>query len=178
MKRKVLIPFITDILILLLGLSNYIFPDLVNTNPNVYFYVELVLFSLINLDEFMFNKKEKEPIYLFVISIVTCISFTLLRFFDASLVLSLTIAFWAVCLVIVKIISLEDIYKNRTHLFIAKLTQMSVLLLFCILISVNLYFHISMISYMLAFLYSGYAILELFYDFLAFLSQHPKFMRE
>lgn len=178
MKRKILVPFITDILILFLGLSNYIFPDLVNANPNVYFYVELILFSLINLDEFMFNKKEKEAIYLFTISVISCISFSLLNYFDASIVLSLTIAFWALCLVIVKIISLEDVYKNKTHLFIAKLTQMSVLLLFCILISVNLYFHISMISYMLAFLYSGYAILELFYDFLAFLSKHPKFMRE
>ena len=56
MKRKILIPFITDILILLLGLSNYIFPDLVNTNTNIYFYVFLLLFLLINIFYFLFIK--------------------------------------------------------------------------------------------------------------------------
>ena len=178
MKTKKYITFIVDIAIILLGLINYIFPVLVGHNPLIYFYVEMFLFALINLDEYFMLKKSKEPLYIFGAGIVTVLSIFLIKVLDKNSVLAIGVILYTCMLAFIKLINLNTIFKNKTHLFIARLTEVSIIVLYGILISVNLYYNVSAIPYMLAFWISGYGMLELFYDGIEFLSKNTKFLKE
>ena len=178
MKNKKYLPFIIDMTIILLGLINYVFPKIVGQNPVTYFYVEILLFSLLNLDEYLLLKKPKEPIYIFGAGLVTIASSFLLNWMNKNSVLALGVMLLTILLAFIKLINLKNIFKNKTHMFIAKLTEVSILILYGILISVNLYFNISIIPYMMAFLISGYGMLELFYDGIEFLSKNVDFLKE
>ena len=178
MKKKKYITFIVDLAIILLGLINYIFPNLVGRSPVIYFYVEIFLFALLNLDEYLLLKKGKEPLYIFGAGIITILTIFLLKVLDKNTVLAVGVILYTSFLAFIKLINLNTIFKHKTHLFIARLTEVSILVLYGILISVNFYFNISMIPYMLAFWISGYGMLELFYDGIEFLSNDTKFLKE
>lgn len=178
MKNKKYVTFIVDISIILLGLINYIFPVLVGNNPVIYFYVEMFLFALINLDEYFVLKKNREPLYIFGAGIVTILSIFLLKYMDKSSVLAIAVILYTSILAFIKLNHLHNIFKDKTHLFIAKLTEVSILILYGILISINLYYNVSAIPYLLAFWISGYGMLELFYDGIEFLSENTKFLKE
>lgn len=178
MKNKKYLPFIIDLSIIILGLINYVFPKIVGQNPVTYFYVEILLFSLLNLDEYLIIKKSKEPIYIFGAGLITILSACLLKFMSNNSVLAIGVILLTILLAFIKLVNLNAIFKNKTHMFIAKLTEVSILILYGILISVNLYFNISIIPYMMAFLISGYGMLELFYDGIEFLSKNANFLKE
>lgn len=178
MKKSYLVQIIIDVVIILLGLFNYIFPEITGLNPNMTFYVMLSIYAGLELCEYIFDRTRMEPLYLFFASSVAAFSGLFLREYNPNYVLSITIAVWILVIVLIKIISLEEIFEKKTHLFQIKLTCMSVIVLVGLLVSINLYFRISTISFMLGFMYMTYGVLELSGDFLSYLSENSKFLKE
>lgn len=178
MKKSYIIQIVIDIILIFLGMINYLFPTVINLNVNIIFFIEIAIYSVLNILEYVLDKTRKEPLYLFTISAVAAISSLFLRNFDSNYVLSITLVVWLIMLSIIKINSLEEIYKKYANLFIIKLTAMSVFVLIGILVSINLYYRISTISYMLAFLFISYGFLEFISDFSTYLSKNNKFLKE
>jgi len=79
---------------------------------------------------------------------------------------------------IIKIMSLSNIYEKKTKLFVIKLACTSAIIMIGILISINLYYRISVLVYMLVLMYMSYGFLELFTDTLDYLSNNPKYLKE
>jgi hypothetical protein len=178
MKKTYVVQLIIDAVVILLGLFNYTFPSITNINPNTTFYIMMSIYAGLELCEFIFDSHRKEPLYLFFASGTGAFSGLFLRDYPANYVLSITIAVWILCLAIIKTISLEEIFEKQTHLFLIRLTTMSVITLIGILVSINLYYHISTTGYMLGFMYMTYGFLEAVCDFLTFLSEKSNFLKE
>lgn len=178
MKKTYVVQIIIDIVVVLLGLFNYLFPEITGLNASMTFYVMLSVYAGLELCEYIFDRTRKEPLYLFFASGVAAFSGFFLKGYDPSYVLSITIAVWVLMVAIIKIISLEEIYEKKSHLFLIKLTLMSVTILVGLLVSINLFYNISVINYMLGFMYMSYGTLELMGDFLHFLSENSKFLKE
>lgn len=178
MKNSYVVQIIIDLVIILLGLFNYIFPEITGLNPNMTFYIMLSIYAGLNICEYIFDRTRKEPLYLFLASTVGALSGYFLREYSPNYVLSITIAVWILVIALIKIISLEEIFEKKTHLFLIKLTCMSVLVLVGLLVSINLYFRISTINFMLGFMYMTYGTLEMISDFLSYLSDNSKFLKE
>lgn len=178
MKKTYVVQLIIDLIVIFMGLCNYLFPSIALVDPNITFYVMMLVYSGLELCEFIFDRTKKEPLYLAIASGVGAFSGFFLHTYDSSFVLSITIAVWMIMITIIKIVSLEEIFEKKTHLFLIRLTSMSVFVLITILVSVNIFYNISTICYMLAFVYMTYGVLELACDFLTFLSENSKFLKE
>ena len=178
MKRSYIVQLIIDAVVILLGLCNYIFPIATTLNPNSTFCLMLGLYAGLELCEYIFDRSRKEPLYIFFASATAAFSAYFLREYSANYVLSITIAVWVLMSAIIKLISLEVIFEKKTHLFLIRLTAMSVTVLIGILVSINLYYRLSSIGYMLGFLLMSYGVIEMTCDFLTYLSENIKFLKE
>ena len=170
--------FLIDILIIFLGIYNYVFPGMISEKITLMFYVELVAFAVINLLEYLIVKTDKEPFYLFMAGLFSALTFLLKGVLKTNVLFGITIILYTVLIIIIKTISLEKIYAKKTHLFLIKLTEMSVLILYGLLISTNMYFSVNSEAFLLGFLIVGYGSLELLYDGVLFLSENTKFLKE
>ncbi len=170
--------FLIDILIIFLGVFNYVFPGIINEKINIIFYIELIAFSVINLLEYFIVRTDKEPLYLFFAGIFSSLTFLLKGLLKTNVLFGITIILYTVLIIIIKTISLEKIYSKKTHLFLIKLTEMSILILYGILISTNMYFSVNSEAFLIGFLIMGYGSLELLYDGVLFLSENTKFLKE
>lgn len=178
MKKYYTVQILIDIVVIILGFITFLFPSISNENANIVFYTLMSIYAGLNLCEYLIVKEVKEPLYLFFASAVGAFSGFFLREYNTNIVLSITLAVWISMISIIKIINLENIYKKKVNLFIIKLASMSAIIMIGILISINMYFQISTISYMLGLMYISYGFLELTCDFLDFLSNNTKFLKE
>ncbi len=178
MKRTYVVQLIVDAVIIFLAMCNYMFPSVTMESPNMVFFLMMGTYAGLELCEYIFDNKRKEPLYIFAASATAAFAGIFLRTYEPNFVLSLAIVTWLLMIAIIKIISLEDIYENMTHLFLIKLTSMSILVLIGLLVSINIYYRISTINHMLAFMYLTYGTLEFGCDFLTYLSENVKFLKE
>ena len=178
MIKEKYVSFLIDILIIFLGIYNYVFPGMISEKITLMFYVELVAFAVINLLEYFIVKTDKEPFYLFLSGLFSALTFLLKGVLKTNVLFGITIILYTVLIIIIKTISLEKIYAKKTHLFLIKLTEMSVLILYGLLISTNMYFSVNSGAFLLGFLIVGYGSLELLYDGVLFLSENSKFLKE
>ena len=178
MKKTYIVQLIIDIVVIFLGLCNYIFPGATSVSPNTTFYLMMTIYSGLELCEYIFDRTRKEPLYVFFASTTAAFSGLFLRDYPANYVLSITIAVWVLMTGIIKIMSLEEIFEKKTHLFLIRLTALSVTVLIGILVSINLFYRISSTCYMLGFMYMTYGTLEAMCDFFTYLSENSKFLKE
>lgn len=178
MKRYYLVQLIIDVVISILGFMIYVFPHVSSVNASVVFYTLMVVYAGLELIEYLACENHEEALYLFFAAGVSAFSGFFLKDYDVNMVLSITLVVWTLMVAIIKIISLEKIYVKKTNLFTIKLTATSIIILIGILVAVNIFFKISIIGYMLALLYISYGVLEFICDFLDFLSNDPKFLKE
>jgi len=178
MKRYYSIQIIIDVCIIILGLLIYFFPNIVSVNPIMTFYLLMAFYSVLELLEYLFGGETKESLYLFISAGVCAFSGCFLHGLSPKGVISITLAVWVLMLAIIKIMNLENIYKTKNRLFIIKIGSTSFFILMGSLISINIYFNISVISYMLALLFLSYGFVEMFVDMLDYLSYDIKFLKE
>lgn len=179
MKRYYISQMVIDICLVIMGVIIYLFPSVSNLSANMVFYTMMVVYAGLELCEYVASsKKSVEGLYLFFASGVAAFSGFFLKVYPANMVLSITLVVWLLLIAIIKIIGFEKIYKKKTHLFTIKIGSLSAFLLLGILISINIYYRISTIGFMLALLYLSYGGLELFTDGLEYLSDNTKFLSE
>lgn len=179
MKRLYGAQVVIDVFIIILCLVIYSFPVLTKVNANIVFYTLLSVYAGLELLEFILSQgKLEEALYLFGASAVAAFSGIFLRNFEPSTVISITLLVWILMISIIKIISLEKIYKKKTRLFVIKLGCTSAIILIGILVSINLYYRMSELIYMLTLMYICYGFLELLTDTLEYLSDDIKFLKE
>ena len=179
MKRYYLVQLIIDFVIIALGFIIFLFPGVSSFNANIVFYTLMSIYAGLELCEFFISlRKSKEGLYLFCASAACAFSGFFLRDYPEYGVLSLTLVVWALMVTIIKIINLENIANKKSRLFIIKLTAMSINILICLLVSVNIFFKISVIGYMLALVYISYGFIELLSDLLEYLSEDGRFLKE
>lgn len=178
MKRYYAVQLVIDIVLIALGFIVYLFPHISSLNASMVFYTLMSIYAGLELCEFFIIGTFHESLYLFFASAVCAFSGFFLKEYDVSMVLSITLVVWLLMLSIIKIISLEQIYEHKTNLFIIKLASTSAIILIGLLVSINIYYRISTIGYMLALLYLSYGFLELACDFLDYLSNDTKYLKE
>lgn len=178
MKKSDAVQLIIDAIIIVFGLCMLIFPGSARLNPNNVFTITMGIYAFLELLEYIFDRTRIEPLCLFFSSGTAAFSSYFLREYSANYVLSITIAVWAFAIAVVKFINFKGIYEKKTHLFIIRLAMMSSFTLFAVLVSINLYYRLSTIMFMLAFMYMGYGILEIFGDFCSYLSENVAFLKE
>lgn len=178
MKRYYRVQLVIDIVIILLGFIISLFPSVSSVNASVVFYTLLSIYSGLEFIEYFISKYSKESIYLAVSSAVCAFSGFFLKDYPCNIVLSLTIVAWILMIAIAKINGFESIYKKKVNLFIVKLSSLSAIVLVGILVSINIYFRMSTIGYMLALMYIMYGFLELLCDVLDYTSYDTKIVKE
>lgn len=179
MKKTYVVQLIIDAVVIFLGMCNYFFPSIVRLSLNTTFYLMMSVYAGLELCEYIFDHSRKEPLYLFLASSVCAFSGLFLRNYPENYVLSITVAVWTLMISIIKTISLEEIYHKKTNLFMIRLIGMASVVLIGITVSINMYYKVTeTIVYMLGFLYMGYGIIELSCDFLSYLSEDSKFLKE
>ncbi len=178
MKKHYLVQLIIDIVLIALGFIIYVFPHVSSLNASVVFYTLMSIYAGLELIEYFVSKKSTESLCLFFAAGVCAFSGFFLRDYDINIVLSLTLVLWTFMVAIIKIISLEKIYVKKVNLFTIKLSSTSVVVMIGLLVAINIFFRISMIGYMLALLYISYGFLEFLSDFLDYLSEDTKFLKE
>lgn len=178
MKKYYVVQTVIDASIIVLGLFLAFFPSVVRENPNIALYTMMAVYAGLELLEYLMSGESKESLYLFAGAGVCAFSGFFLRNFSHSGVLSVTLLVWIIITSIIKIINLESIYQRKTRLFIIKLGTMSAFTMIGILVSINIYFAISEINYMLSLIFLSYGFLELFSDMLDYLSDDIKFLKE
>lgn len=178
MKRYYSIQLIIDTCIIILGLLINFFPKIVSINPTMTFYLLMAFYSVLELLEYLFGGETKESLYLFICAGVCAFSGCFLYDLSPDYVISITLIGWVLMIAIIKIMNLESIYKTKSRLFIIKIGSMSFLVLMGLLISINIYFNISAIGYMLGALFLSYGLVELLTDMLDYLSNDIKFKKE
>lgn len=178
MKNTYIVQLIIDAVVIMLGLCLYVFPGVTDLGPNAIFGLTMGIYAGLLLCEYILDHSRKEPLYLFIAAAISSFAGYFLKNYDANYVLPTTILVWIIIFAIIKIITLEEILAKKSNLFIIKLVSMSVLVILGILISINLYFRMSDIGYVLALMYLSYGTIELFCDFLAYLSDNRKFLSE
>lgn len=178
MKKTYLVQLVIDAALMLLGLCLFIFQAAADFSPNAVFALTFGIYAGLELCEYIFDNTRKEPLYIFIAAGVCAFSGYFLRSYDASYVISLTIAVWIIFFAIIKVISLEEILAKKSHLFIIKLVSMCMLILLGILVCIIIYFHINNIGYVLALMYLSYGAIEAFCDFLSYLSENSSFLKE
>lgn len=179
MNRYYLAQLVIDFVLILLGFIIFMFPNVASLSANMVFYTMMSIYAGLELCEYFFSeKKSKESFYLFVASATSAFSGFFLRDYPSNGVLSVTLVVWVLMISIIKIMSFETIYKKKTNLFIIKLTSMSILILIVLMVSVNIYYRMSTIGYMLTLMYMSYGVLELISDGLDYLSMDTKFLKE
>ena len=178
MKKTYVVQLIIDAVVILLGLCLYIFPDVTNLDSNTIFSLTFGIYACLELCEYIFDNTRKEPLFIFFAGSVAAFSSFFLKNYDANYVIPTTIIVWIIAYAIIKIISLEEIGARKSNLFVIKLVSMSMLVILGILVSINMYFRMSTIGYSLALMYLSYGAIEAFCDFLSYLSEDGKFLKE
>lgn len=171
MKRYYKVQLAVDFFLIILGLLIGFFPHLSSLNANVVFYTAMSVYAGLELLEYLIGRESKESLYFSVSSAVCAFSGFFLKSFSTRGVLSVTLAVWLLLISIIKIINLEENIKNEIKLFAIKLGSMSAILTTGILVCINIYFRVSEIHYMLAFLYVGYGLIEGITDYIDFKSR-------
>lgn len=179
MKKYYLAQLVIDFVMIILGFLIFMFPSVASLSANMVFYTMMSIYAGLELCEyFLSERKSTESLYLFIASATGAFSGFFLRNYPSNGVLSITLVVWILMVSIIKIISFEKIYKKKTNLFIIKLSAMSILILIALMVSVNIYFRISAIGYMLTFMYICYGVLEFICDGLDYLSINSSFLKE
>lgn len=179
MKKYYLAQLVIDFVMIILGFIIFMFPSVAGLSANMVFYTMMSIYAGLELCEyFLSEKSSNESLYLFIASATGAFSGFFLRNYPSNGVLSVTLIVWILMVSIIKIMGFETIYKKKTNLFIIKLSAMSILILIALMVSVNIYFRISTIGYMLTLLYMSYGVLELICDGLDYLSVNSSFLKE
>lgn len=179
MKRYYLVQLMIDVVIIALGFITCLFPSVSELNANMVFYTLMGIYAGLELCEYIISQREsKEGLYLFCASAACAFSGFFLRDYPEYGVLSITLIVWALMITIIKMISLENIAVKKSRLFVIKLAAMSINILVSILVCVNIFYKISSIAYMLAIVYISYGFVELISDFLEFVSEDTKYLKE
>lgn len=178
MKKTYVVQLFIDAIVMILGVCLFIFPLANGINANDVFYVSFMIYALLELCEYILDHTRREPLCVFFSAAAASFSAAFLNNLDPAYVLSITIIVWILTYAIIKMISLEEIVKTKGNLFIIRLGTMSMLVLLGILISINIYFRISTLNYMLALLFLSYGTTEAFCDFLTYVSDEDKFLKE
>lgn len=178
MKKTYLVQLIIDAMVIAFGLILYLFPGACSLNPNAAFYITMGIYAGLELAEYIFDRTRLEPLCMFFASGTAAFSGLVLRDYTANYVLSITIAVWILMYIIIKMMSLGEIDKRKTHLFMIRLLCMSAFTIVGIIVSMNIYFRIDAIGFMLALLYLSYGAIEIIGDFLSYLSEDVKFIKE
>ena len=178
MKKTYLVQLIIDIIVIILGLCLYLYPNVTNLSPNLIFSLTFGIYAILELFEYIFDHSRKEPLYIFFSAGVASFATYFLRSYEANYVIPITIVVWIISFAIVKIINLGEILAKKSNLFIIKLVSLSVLVILGILVSINIYYQLSLITYALALMYLSYGTIEAFCDFLMYLSENSKFLKE
>lgn len=177
-KKTFIVQLVIDAVIIMLGLFIFIFSNIVDLSPNTIFSLTFGIYAGLELCEFIFDHTRKEPLYIFIAAGISSFSGCFLSSYDPSYVISLTLAVWIIFFAIIKIISLEEIMAKKSHLFTIKLVSMSMLILLGIFVCVIIYLRINSIGYVLALMYLSYGVIEGLCDFLSYLSEDSKFLKE
>lgn len=178
MKRYYSIQIVIDMCIIVLGILINLFPHIVNIFPIMTFYLLMAFYSTLELLEYLFGGETKESLYLFIAAGVCAFSGFFLNNLPSRGVISITLLLWVLMITIIKIINLENILKTKPKLFIIKISWVSFFITMGLLISINIYFNISIISYMLGTIFLSYGLIELFMDILDYLSDDINFKKE
>lgn len=178
MKRTYVVQLIIDAVVILLGFFLYTFTNITELGANMMFFMVMGVYSGLELCEYIFDYTKKEPLYVFFASFTASFAALFLRGYDANYVLSITIAVWLLMYAIIKMINLEDIYKKKSNLFMIKLSSTTMVTILGIFVSINMYFRIELVSFMLALLFLAYGSVEAFCDFMTYLSEDTKFLKE
>ena len=178
MKKTYAVQLIIDFIVILLGLYLYIFSDISNLNTNIIFSLTMCIYAGLELFEYILDHTRKEPLYIFFAAGLAAFATYFLREYDANYVVPITILVWIITYAIIKIISLEEISVRKSNLFIIKLVSMSMLVILGVLVSISMFYKISALTYALALMYLSYGVIEAFCDFLSFLSENSKFLKE
>ena len=172
MKKTYVVQLIIDIMMIIFGVCLFIYPGVRSINSNQVFYTTMGIYAFLELCEFVFDRTRGEPLYIFFTAGAAAFAGYFLRQFPICYVLAGTIAVWTLAITIIKINSLEEINLKKKYLFLIKLTSMSIFAMLGILVSINLYYRVSTLVYMLALLYMCYGAFELGTDFVTYLSKN------
>lgn len=164
MKRYYGVQLLIDVVLVVLGIIVYFNPILSSLNANMIFYTIMSIYAGLELIEFFSKEVSRESLCLFFASAVCAFSGFFLKDYDHSMVLSITLFTFVMMVSIIKIMSLERVYEKHNNLFLLKISLLSAFATLGILISINIYFSLSTICYMLALLYVGYGIFEFIGD--------------
>lgn len=178
MKNHYRVQLVIDVVLIVLGFIIYMFPHVTSLSASMVFYTLMSIYAGLELIEYFVSVDSKESLCLFFAASVCAFSGFFLRVYDTNIVLSITLVAWTFMVAVIKIIALEKIYVKKANLFLIKLTAASVVVLIGILVSVNIFYRISIISYMLALLYICYGFLEFICDFLDYASHYTRLLKE
>ena len=174
MKKNYVVEIAVDFSMVVFALWMYLFPSVSKLSPNGVFYLIMGTYAGFALLEYIFDHSKYEPLCLFFASGVAAFSAYFLDRFNTSYVLSITIATWITTIAIIKIMYLSRIPIRYNTLFIIRLALMSMVILYGLLISINIFYNTSYVNYMLASLYLVYGILEIIGDYSSYLEEEGK----
>ena len=178
MKKTYVVQLIIDAVVTFLGLCLYIFPNVADLGPHEIFSLTMGIYAGLELCEYIFDHSRKEPLFIFIAAAVASFASYFLRAYDANYVIPITVVVWIIFYAIIKMISLGEIKAKKSNLFIIRLVSMSMLIILGILVSINIFYRISSIGYVLALMFLSYGAIEAFCDFLTYLSEDGKFLKE
>ncbi|HBA37605.1 MAG TPA: hypothetical protein DCY94_02685 [Firmicutes bacterium] len=178
LKRYYKVQVAIDVSIVILGLFLAFFPSIVNYNANIALYTLMGVYAGLELLEYLLSRCSFESLYLCISAGVCAFSGFFLKNYSPPGVISASILVWILLTAIIKIMNLQNIYIKKTRLFIIKLGLLSAYTTIGVLVSINIYFKISQINYMLSLLFLSYGFLELVSDLLEYLSDDVKFLKE
>lgn len=178
MKRYYVVQVVIDISIVVLGIFLLLFPQVASLGANIVLYTLMAIYAGLELLEYLIGGETTESLYLFSSAAVCAFSGFFLRNYDHKGVLSITFLVWILMVSIIKIMNLENIYESKKRLFTIKIGMMSTITMMGILISINIYFGISKINYMIALMFLSYGFLEILSDMMDYLSDDIKLLKE
>lgn len=178
MNRKYLVQIFIDIMVIYLGICLFINTTSINITEFDVFTLSFSIYGLFALTEFVLNTKRKEPFLLFLISSLVAYLVSVFAKYDPRYVISIGELVWVILFGITKFLTLEEIYKKKTNLFIFRLLSTTALIIVGILVSANLYFRLNSLEFSLAFLFLSLGVVEASCDFITFLSEDNKFLKE
>lgn len=161
MKLKKYFPFLINIFIILMGSINFIFSKAISGNPVIYFYVEILVISLLYLILYLLNKKDKTNLYVFIFTLVSFLTSIFIKKYPNHIILAIAMLILTISILIVRIIKLKKTYQNKIYMFYIDTTIMSVTFLIGLLVIINLYFKISPIYRLLGFYFVIFGTLNL-----------------
>lgn len=170
MKRKYVVQLIIDFTVILMGFLVYFYPLVVNTSPNMTFFIIMCVYAGLEMIEYLLYRGRLEPLCFFFTSLCAACGSIFLREFNPHYILSITIGSWVATYVLIKLLNIEKIYIKSKPLVVVKALIIIFFTGIGLATSFNMFYKLNSISYLLAFLFICYGAFEFGNDYISYLS--------